>query len=31
VGSSPEEFDAALQAEIKKWREVVTQANITLD
>lgn len=31
VGSSPEQFDAALQAEIKKWREVVTQANITLD
>lgn len=31
VGSSPEQFGAALQAEIMKWREVVTQANITLD
>jgi len=31
VGSSPEEFNRALQAEIDKWREVVAQAKITLD
>ncbi len=31
VGSSPEQFNEALQAEIKKWGDVVRQANITLD
>ncbi|WP_233236607.1 tripartite tricarboxylate transporter substrate binding protein [Bordetella sp. LUAb4] len=31
VGSSPEEFNRALQAEIEKWHQVVVEANIKLE
>jgi tripartite-type tricarboxylate transporter receptor subunit TctC len=31
VGSSPTEFDAFFKAEVKKWAEVVTRANVRLD
>jgi len=31
VGSSPEEFNRALQAEIEKWHKVVVEANIKLE
>jgi len=31
VGSSPQAFEAAMLAEIDKWREVVQQARISLD
>lgn len=31
VGSTPEEFNRALQAEIEKWHQVVVEANIKLE
>jgi len=31
VGSTPEELAVLLEAEMKKWRPVITEANIALD
>jgi tripartite-type tricarboxylate transporter receptor subunit TctC len=31
VGSTPEELAALLEAEMRKWRPVINEANIALD